>query len=105
MVGPGALRVHVASAGEALFEFACPRCGRPNFGPLAGQDVEVLARAGVGADTGPAPFELLEPHAGPSITWDDVLDFHQRLAWLDRAPDGGAPGRNPGHPLDERRAA
>jgi hypothetical protein len=25
--------------------------------------------------SGSAPFELLEPHAGPPLSWDDVLDF------------------------------
>jgi hypothetical protein len=25
--------------------------------------------------SGSVPFELLEPHTGPPLSWDDVLDF------------------------------
>ena len=45
---------------------ACPSCGPV----LIGAELAV-------------PFELLEAHAGPALSWDDLLDF--KLA-LDRSP-------------------
>jgi hypothetical protein len=50
-------------------------------GPVA---VETMREGGAGHMSGCVPFELLEPHTGPPLSWDDVLDF--RLA-LDRRTD------------------
>jgi hypothetical protein len=36
---------------------------------------QTLLGAGAGHMNGSIPFELLEPHTGPLLSWDDVLDF------------------------------
>jgi hypothetical protein len=74
-----ALEAHVGRGGDALLEFACPVCRRSNLRPLSGRDVAALRWFGVAGGDGPAPFELLEEHAGPPITWDDLIDFHQAM--------------------------
>jgi hypothetical protein len=76
----GALVVHVGGAAEALLEFTCPSCGRMNVRPLDPPDVLVLSAVGVEPSAGPAPLELLERHEGPTISWDDLIDFHQDMA-------------------------
>jgi hypothetical protein len=78
------LGVHVGSTGEALLEFACPACDRLNVRPLDRPDVAVLSSVGVEPLAGPAPFELLERHDGPPITWDDLIDFHQEFGRQER---------------------
>ncbi|HXF56607.1 MAG TPA: hypothetical protein VNO34_03370 [Actinomycetota bacterium] len=74
------LEVHVGSGSEALVEFSCPACGRLNARRLEPEDVVELAAAGVGPASGPAPFELLEERSGPPIGWDDLIEFHERIA-------------------------
>jgi hypothetical protein len=39
---------------------------------------------GAGHMTGRVPFELLEAHTGPPLSWDDLLDFKPAL-------EGGGP--------------
>jgi hypothetical protein len=101
---PAELRVHGSTDGEGLFEFACPSCGRLNVRPLDEADLAALDQVGVAVRSGPAPFELLEPHDGPSISWDDLLDFHQALMGGRRSP--GHHRAHPGpRPVQERDAA
>jgi hypothetical protein len=75
------LIVHVRRGDQpdALFEFSCPDCGRPNLHRLDRRDAATLIVAGVWPDRRPAPFELLEQRSGPPIGWDDLIDFHQAL--------------------------
>ena len=77
------VRVGPRRPAEAMFEFLCPSCGRHNFGPLGRPEVDALARVGVPASAGPAPFELLEHRSGPPISWDDLIDFHDELRRID----------------------
>lgn len=94
MAGPAlCVRVGPGRSAEALFEFVCPECGRQNFGPLGPSEVDALARAGVRASAGPAPFELLERRAGPPIGWDDLIDFHDELRRIDAEASDGGPHR------------
>ena len=87
-------RVLVAarSPREGLFEFRCPSCDRLNIRPLAQADISTLVEVGVSPSRGPAPFELLEEHEGPPITWDDLIDFHDAVARVDTVPWRGRSG-------------
>src|SRR5919108_2014940 len=78
----GELRIHASQETEGLLEFVCPSCGRLNVRPLGHPELAALANAGARPSSGPAPFELLEKHAGPPISWDDLIDFHQVLSRL-----------------------
>jgi hypothetical protein len=99
------LRVHEASAEEGLLEFACPDCGRLNVRGLGGRELDALRRVGAHASSGPAPFELLEEHSGPPISWDDLIDFHQVVDRLDGELQPRF-GERPGPiPAQERDAA
>jgi hypothetical protein len=104
----GDLRVHASGRGEGLLEFACPSCGRLNVRPLEGRELAVLATMGARPSSHRAPFELLEEHTGPPISWDDLLEFHQAVSGLDdeaawlRGLSG--PGRDDA-PARERDAA
>ena len=75
--------VMARSAREGLFEFRCPSCDRLNIRALEPSDLSTLAEVGVSPRPGPAPFELLEEHDGPPITWDDLIDFHDAVARVD----------------------
>ena len=80
-VEAGDLDVFVGAAErDALFEFRCPRCDRVNVRGLARNDVDTLRSVGIEPSDGPAPFELLETHAGPAIDWDDIIDLHEALS-------------------------
>jgi hypothetical protein len=101
----GELRVHTASAHQGLLEFSCPTCGRLNVRPLGGTELEALGKIGAPRSSGPAPFELLEEHIGPPISWDDLIDFHEavtRLEGEDRPRHADRPAR---FPAEERDAA
>jgi hypothetical protein len=68
-----------ASEGKGLCEMRCPVCSAIVVLPAAASAVETLLRAGAGHMHGSIPFELLEPHTGPPLSWDDVLDFKLAL--------------------------
>jgi hypothetical protein len=62
----------------ALCEFACPGCDRVLLIPLAPTEVPTLVL--LGARRGRSlPFELLEVHSGPTVSWDEVLELHFEL--------------------------
>lgn len=63
---------------EALCEFRCPRCQRLLFHAVPAIDFPVLRMLGVGRSQS-LPFELLEPHAGRPVSWDDILDARLAL--------------------------
>lgn len=103
---PAALRVHARGTHQGLVEYACPSCGRLNIRPLDRADLEVLDRVGLPVRSGRAPFELLEPHDGPSLSLDDLLDLHEALS----GEEGRSTQRHhrvrPGPaPVQERNAA
>jgi predicted RNA-binding Zn-ribbon protein involved in translation (DUF1610 family) len=103
---PATLRVHVRSRHEGLVEYPCPSCGRLNIRSLDGDDLEVLDHIGVPLRSGRAPFELLEPHDGPSLSLDDLIDLHQDLSGEEdrRSPRHHRVRPGPG-PVQERNAA
>jgi hypothetical protein len=81
MVVPAAeLRCELEAAGrQGICELRCPVCSTTILVPAVSPAVETLWRAGAGHMIGSVPFELLEPHAGPPLSWDDVLDFKLAL--------------------------
>jgi hypothetical protein len=64
---------------RGLCELACPSCSQPILFSTAQGVMEALFKAGARHGSGVVPFELLEPHAGPPLSWDDLLDFKLAL--------------------------
>ena len=62
----------------ALCEFACPTCDRLLILSLAPVETATLLLLGA-HEARRLPFELLEPHSGPVVSWDEVLDAHFEL--------------------------
>lgn len=62
----------------ALCEFPCPKCDRVLTIPVAPVDVSSLLLLGAHKSQS-LPFELLERHSGPAVSWDEVLDLHFEL--------------------------
>lgn len=61
---------------SGLCEFTCPDCGRLVIVRTTREGVAAALRAGAVRASGPMPFELLEPHHGPPVSRDDLLDLH-----------------------------
>jgi hypothetical protein len=74
VVDAHAVRVTRASQGAGMFLFNCPSCTRDVWQEADPATLLLLRSVGVGLVDGLAPLELVEPHAGPSISWDEVLD-------------------------------
>lgn len=74
-----ALACGVSGADEAaLCEFPCPTCDRVLLIPIAPIEISSLLLLGA-HKTRSLPFELLEAHSGPPVSWDEVLDLHIKL--------------------------
>lgn len=65
--------------GLALCELHCPRCGRDLLLPLPVTDVGTLLLFGARRADSRLPYELLESHNGPALSWDEVLELHFEL--------------------------
>ena len=72
----------VSEPSRGLCELTCPSCSQPLLFATAPAVLKALFKSGVQHSSGAVPFELLEAHAGPALSWDDLLDF--KLA-LDRS--------------------
>jgi hypothetical protein len=73
------LRCELEAAGErGICELRCPLCTATVLVPAVASSVKTMHGAGAG-HMSIAPFELLEAHVGPPISWDDVLDFSLAL--------------------------
>lgn len=80
VVPAGEFRCELEATGtKGLCELRCPVCSAIVLVPAAASAVETLRQAGAGPMSGSIPFELLESHAGPPLSWDDVLDFKLAL--------------------------
>ena len=64
---------------RGLCELACPSCSQPILFPAAAEVTKALFEAGAQRVTGAVPFELLETHSGPPLSWRDLLDFKMAL--------------------------
>jgi hypothetical protein len=68
-----------AEGGTGLCELRCPVCSATLLVRAQAAAVETMRDGGAGHITGSVPFELLEPHTGPPLSWDDLLDFKLAL--------------------------
>jgi hypothetical protein len=74
------LRCEVEGDGDkGLCELCCPVCSATLVVRAQAAAVEMMRDGGAGHMTGSVPFELLEPHTGPPLSWDDLLDFKLAL--------------------------
>lgn len=67
---------------RSFYSFLCDGCGEQVRKPAGDEVVRLLTVGGVLAERVQVPAEALEEHAGPKLTWDDVIDFS---SWLDGA--------------------
>ncbi len=95
-----------ASTSQGSYVFRCPTC-RLMVSKAAEENViDVLVAAGAHLSVWRLPAELSEEHYGPSIGYDEILDFHFQLqadAWaeeLDRM--AGVMGQRPKRRFRER---
>lgn len=73
--------VYVTVAGEtswATYTFCCSSCHESIEKPADEEIVALLSSAGVRVDR--VPPEALESHQGPTLSYDDILDF---ALWLE----------------------
>lgn len=68
-----------ANGNQGPCEMRCPVCSNHVLVPAVASAVETLRKAGAGHMSGSVPFELLESHTGPPLSWDEVLDFKLAL--------------------------
>ncbi|HEX9235405.1 MAG TPA: hypothetical protein VF972_03925 [Actinomycetota bacterium] len=79
-----AARCGLDAGGVALCEVTCPACAAQIFARTTTRVAEAIVSYGATKDPH-APLELLEPHEGPPLTWDDLLDLHNDLSKEDEA--------------------
>jgi predicted RNA-binding Zn-ribbon protein involved in translation (DUF1610 family) len=68
------------------YRFTCPSCDHLVTREATARIVDLLVGAGAAQEIFRWPAELTEPHLGPPITADDLLDLHVLLAtdtWFD----------------------
>lgn len=74
-----ALSCGVSEVDEAaLCEFDCPSCRRSLLLPVEPSEITTLLLLGAHR-AGSLPYELLEAHSGPPVSWDEVLEAHLQL--------------------------
>lgn len=81
---PRDIHVVVAPAADwATYTFTCPAC-QDDITKNADEEVVTLLRsAGVRVEKVKVPAEALEPHYGPVISHDDLIDFGRIMAHTD----------------------
>lgn len=62
-------------AALSYYAFDCPSCAEEVRKPADEHVISLLLSGGVPAQVWEVPAEVLEPKVGPSITYDDLLDF------------------------------
>lgn len=62
-------------AGWSTYSFGCPDCGMTVRKAADDDVVTLLTSAGVPVRRIAVPAEALEPHDGPPIGYDDLIDF------------------------------
>jgi hypothetical protein len=79
----------------SFYAFTCTTCQEEVRKPAGRDVVALLVSGGVVAEPWTVPAEALEEHEGPSLTYDDVLDF---ALWLDKADLVAAAASTPPSP-------
>lgn len=64
---------------EGLCEAACPICSRTAIVPTPAANAKSLLDGGASPAKGAIPFEFLEKHRGPALSWDDVFDVETEI--------------------------
>ena len=83
---PAQVRLVICSELDwSYYAFVCTSCNEEIRKPADEQIMTLLISGGVVAETWEIPGEALEPHDGPSIGYDDVLDFVLNLHDVDAA--------------------
>jgi predicted RNA-binding Zn-ribbon protein involved in translation (DUF1610 family) len=67
----------------SYYAFACPGCTEQVRKPADDHVVSLLVSGGVPATVWEVPAEALEPHEGPALTYDDLLDLAIQLGSTD----------------------
>ena len=76
----------------SYYSFTCTTCFDEVRKPADDHVVSLLVSGGVPAQVWDPPAEALEPHAGPRLSYDDLLDFALLLGTTDLlAEAAGAP--------------
>jgi len=79
-LAPDQLRFVVSSVSDrSFYAFTCQDCGDRVRKHANAEVVRLLTVGGVVPERLDVPAEALEPHGGPALSWDDLLDF---AAWL-----------------------
>jgi hypothetical protein len=67
----------------SYYAFTCPTCRVEVRKPADDHIISLLMSGGVRAQVWEVPAEALEPKPGPSLTYDDLLDFVLHLSSTD----------------------
>lgn len=67
-------------APQSYYTFVCPKCCDTVRKPADDHVVSLLMSGGVRAEVWELPAEALEAHTGPTLTYDDLLDFALQLS-------------------------
>jgi predicted RNA-binding Zn-ribbon protein involved in translation (DUF1610 family) len=67
----------------SYYAFHCPSCTDEIRKPADDHVVSLLVSGGVPATVWDVPAEALEPHTGPALTYDDLLDLALHLERTD----------------------
>lgn len=66
-------------APQSYYTFVCPKCTDTVKKPADDHVVSLLMSGGVRAEVWELPAEALEAKTGPTLTYDDLLDFALQL--------------------------
>lgn len=69
--------------GGDYYQFFCQKCATTVRKPATDTVVNILRGGGVPLRVVDRPAEALEPHDGPALTCDDLLDFALGLRGID----------------------
>ena len=70
-------------APQSYYTFVCPKCADTVKKPADDHVVSLLMSGGVRAEVWELPAEALETKSGPTLTYDDLLDFALQLGTTD----------------------
>lgn len=77
-------------APNSYYTFVCPKCHDEVRKPADDHVVSLLMSGGVRAEVWELPAEALESHTGPTLSYDDLLDFALQLNTSDFLADVAA---------------
>src|SRR5688572_1955967 len=70
-----------------IYSFECAFCSDIVTKPAAPRVVDQLVSTGVRLSVWEVPAEMEEPHIGPPIDYNDLLDFHEELEGIESRND------------------